>query len=383
MKRIHWATLTLGWALSLGCSQEPSEPKSDAESEATAAAMVESEREAHEQAAEAEAARQTAADRAEVRKKAKGIFGTLPKVAENPDNPVTDEKVTLGKTLFFDARMSKNHDISCNSCHGLATWGVDNEPTSPGHKGQRGDRNSPSVYNAALQIAQFWDGRAADVEEQAKGPVLNPVEMAMPSGDYVLEVLGSIPGYAPLFAAAFPDEENPITYDNVGNAIGAFERTLMTPARFDAFLADDDEALTDAELAGLDTFINTGCVTCHNGADVGGGMFQKLGLVEPYETEDTGRFKVTGKETDRYVFKVPSLRNVEKTGPYFHDGSITDLNEAIRLMAKHQLGVELDEARILSIRAFLGSLTADLEAEVASAPELPESGPDTPAPDPS
>jgi cytochrome c peroxidase len=236
------------------------------------------------------------------------------------------------------------------------------------------------VYNAALHIAQFWDGRAADVEEQAKGPVLNPVEMAMPSPADVVVVLKSIPGYAPLFAAAFPGEPDPITFDNMALAIAAFERRLMTPGPFDKFLEGDDAALTPAQRAGLQTFIATGCITCHNGATVGGRMFQKLGLVEPYPTQDVGREKVTGNEADRFVFKVASLRNVAKTGPWFMDGSITDLNQAIRLMARHQLGKQLTDPDVASIRAFLESLTGTPDASYIAKPELPPSGPSTPAP---
>jgi len=380
MKRSLTATLTLVWVVSLGCGQhEPAaRPEIDAETEAAAEALA-----AIEAAADAEVDRQAAADRAEIREKAIGIFQSLPDVAASETNPVTPEKITLGKALYFDSRLSKNHDVSCNSCHGLTTYGVDNEPTSPGHKGQRGDRNSPTVYNAAFHVAQFWDGRADDVEAQAKGPVLNPIEMAMPSEAATVAVLESIPGYAPLFAAAFPDEKKPITYDNMARAIGAFERTLVTPSRFDAFLEGADDALSDEEIVGLDSFINTGCSSCHMGPTIGGGMYQKLGTMLPYETEDPGRFNVTQNEIDRGVFKVPSLRNIEKTGPWFHDGSITDLDEAIRLMAKHQLGRQLSNAEVASIRTFLATLTAELDAEVMAVPTLPESGPDTPAPDPS
>jgi cytochrome c peroxidase len=176
-------------------------------------------------------------DREAVQTRAQAVFAPLPDEVANPENPVTDAKVVLGRTLYFDPRLSKNHDISCNSCHPLGRFGADGESTSPGHRGQRGGRNSPTVYNAAVHLAQFWDGRAADVEAQAKGPILNPIEMAMPSEAAVLDVLDSIPGYAPLFAAAFPDTAEPITYDNLARAIGAFERRLLTPTRFDAFLS--------------------------------------------------------------------------------------------------------------------------------------------------
>jgi cytochrome c peroxidase len=320
--------------------------------------------------------------RTAARERAALIFGTLPDEVPNPDNPFSEAKIALGRMLYFDTRLSKNHDISCNSCHDLTRFGVDGEPTSPGHRGQRGDRNSPTVYNAALHIAQFWDGRAADVEEQAKGPVLNPVEMAMASEDATVAVLRSIPGYDPLFRAAFPDAEDPISYDNMARAIGAFERRLMTPSPFDAFLEAQDEALTDQEVAGLTLFMDVGCIACHNGPAFGGRAYQKLGGVSPYPTEDPGRFNVTGNESDRGVFKVPSLRNVAETGPYFHDGSVGRVEQAIRLMAKHQLGRTLSREELAALEAFLASLTGSVDTEYIAVPELPASGPETPAPDP-
>jgi cytochrome c peroxidase len=311
------------------------------------------------------------------------IFGPLPSEAANPENPVTDDRVDLGRKLYFDPRLSKNHDISCNSCHQLDRFGVDGEPTSPGHRGQRGGRNSPTVLNAAVHVAQFWDGRSPDVEDQAQGPVLNPIEMALPDAAAVDRVLRSIPGYRPLFVAAFPDEKEPVSFVNAATAIAAFERRLMTPGRLEAFMAGDAAALTPIEQRGLDTFIKTGCITCHIGPAVGGSLYQKLGLQKPYETKDAGRYDVTKLESDRQVFKVPSLRNIAETGPYFHDGSVTSLDEAIRLMGWHQLGVELDAATRADIAAFLGALTAAPDPEFTARPELPASGPDTPAPDPS
>jgi cytochrome c peroxidase len=322
-------------------------------------------------------------DRAALRSRARGVFGKLPAEASNPANPVTDAKVALGRTLYYDARLSKNQDIACNSCHLLGSFGVDGQPNSPGHRGQRGDRNSPTVYNAALHVAQFWDGRAADVEEQAKGPVLNPIEMAMPSEAAVVAVLESIPGYAPLFQAAFPEDAQPITYDNMARAIGAFERRLMTPSAFDAFLAGNDAALTDSQVAGAQAFMDTGCISCHMGPAVGGSLYRKLGLVKPYPTEDPGREKVTGDPADLHVFKVPGLRNVAHTGPWLHDGSITSLDRVISIMAEHQLGRSLGADEVSEIRAFLESLTGTLETALIEPPELPPSGPDTPAPDPS
>ena len=287
------------------------------------------------------------------------VFKPLPQVADSAENPVTPPKVALGRRLYSDTRLSLDNDLSCNSCHNLNNFGVDNEPTSPGHKGQRGDRNSPSSFNAALHIAQFWDGRAATVEAQALGPILNPKEMAMPSEAEVIKRLQADPATVSEFKAAFPGQADPVTYANVGNAIGAFERTLMTPSRFDRFLSGDQEALTDAEKKGGKLFVETGCVACHNGVGVGGMMYNKLGLVKPYPTKDMGRFNLTKQETDKLVFKVPSLRNVDKTGPYFHDGSIKTLPEAVSTMAEYQLGKQLTPDQVNEIVAFLKTLTAE------------------------
>jgi cytochrome c peroxidase len=314
---------------------------------------------------------------------ASNIFGTLPRSVPNPDNPSSDAKIDLGRMLYYDTRLSKNHDIACNSCHQLDRFGVDGEATSPGHRGQRGDRNSPTVYNAALHVAQFWDGRAPDVEAQAKGPVLNPIEMASASEESVVAMLLTIPGYGPAFAAAFPDDAEPVSYENMARAIGAFERQLTTPGRFDRFLSGEADALSAAEREGLETFITSGCMSCHMGPAVGGTLYRKLGFVFPYETEDVGRESLTGEAGDKHVFKVPSLRNIAETGPYFHDGSIESLPEAVRIMGYHQLGLELDDAQIASIVTFLGSLTGEVDEAYIARPELPESGPNTPAPDPS
>jgi len=322
-------------------------------------------------------------DSASLRESARTVFDALPAEAVNPANPSSPAKIELGRILYYDPRFSKNQEISCNTCHLLDRFGVDGLPTSKGHRDERGKRNAPSVYNAALHIAQFWDGRAADVEAQAKGPVLNPIEMAMPSEAAVLGVIRSIPGYAPLFAAAFPQESEPLTYDNMAKAIGAFERKLMTPGPFDAFLRGDDAALSAAQRAGLEQFMSSGCIICHQGPAVGGAMYQKLGLIKPYPTDDPGREAVTGNAADRQVFKVPSLRNVAHTGPYFHDGSIAQLDDAIRIMGEHQLGVALSAAQIASIRTFLEALTGRVDETFVARPALPPSGPTTPRPDPS
>jgi cytochrome c peroxidase len=309
------------------------------------------------------------------------LYKVLPAQFENKDNEITEAKITLGRMLYFENRLSLGQDVSCNSCHDLAKYGVDNEPTSPGHKKQRGGRNSPTVYNAAGHVAQFWDGRAKDVEEQAKGPILNPVEMAMPDAAAVLQVLKSIPGYAPLFKAAFPKDADPITYDNVGKAIGAFERRLTTPSRWDRFLAGDQAALTDQEKQGFAKFAKLGCPTCHTGTNVGGSLFQKLGLVNAWpDQSDLGRFGVTKNDSDKMYFRVPSLRNVAKTGPYFHKGQLPDLETVVRKMAWHQLGQELKDEEVANILAFLGALTGELPLEYITKPELPPSGPNTPKP---
>lgn len=313
--------------------------------------------------------------------KAKVLFKPLPKQFEWKENPITPEKVELGRALYFEKRMSKGQDISCNSCHMLDKYGVDNEPTSPGHKKQRGERNSPSVYNAGAHFVQFWDGRAMSLEDQAKGPVLNMVEMAMPDAAGVEKVIKSIPGYEPLFKKAFPNDAAPINYDNMARAIGAFERTLVTPSPFDAYLNGKDDALNAEQKKGLETFMNAGCTACHMGQGIGGSMFQKLGLVKPVPgLKDVGRSKVSKSEADKFFFKVPSLRNVEKTGPYFHDGSQKTLESAIQFMGEYQLGKNLTPAEVASIATFLKSLTGELPKSALVVPKVLPAGKDTPKP---
>lgn len=326
---------------------------------------------------------------AALRARAQSIFGKLPTVMASPQHKLSSEKIELGHMLYFDTRLSRGQELSCASCHDLDGYGIDTRPDaiekgrSFGHRKQFGDRNSPTTYNAALHVAQFWDGRAADVEEQAKGPILNPVEMTMADEGSVVGVLQSIPGYEPLFKAAFSDAAQPLTFDNMAQAIGAYERTLVTPGRFDKFLDNDDTALGPEELTGLATFMDTGCSACHQGPAVGGGMFQKLGLIKPYPTQDLGRAAVTKDPADRGVFKVPSLRNVAKTAPYLHDGSVKTLRSAVSIMAEHQTAAgTLSEAKLEQILSFLASLTGDLPTASIGKPVMPPNGPRTVGGDP-
>jgi len=308
------------------------------------------------------------------------IFKPLPEAAPNPDNPATQAKIELGKELYLDTRLSKDETISCNSCHSLATFGVDNLPFSPGNTGELGDRNAPTVLNAALHVAQFWDGRAEDVEEQAGMPILSPVEMGIPSEEFLVDRLAAIPGYQEAFAEAFPENETPLSYTNISRALAAFERTLLTPSRFDHYLRGDREALSDDEKEGLRIFRKIGCTACHNGMTAGGHSFRKFGLNEPYwehtlsPQQDEGRFEVTGAEADRYVFKVASLRNVEMTFPYFHDGSVAELEDAVRIMAALQIGADLSDNQAAHLAAFLRALTGELPAEAETTTEEAPAG---------
>jgi cytochrome c peroxidase len=293
----------------------------------------------------------------ELRAAAKEAIGVLPEKMPGAEKD-TPELIKLGEKLFFEKRLSQNNSMSCNTCHRVdeGLGGVDNEPTSPGAFGKRGGRNSPTVLNAGFQAMQFWDGRAEDLAAQAKGPILNPIEMAMASDKDVLERLKNFAEYKPMFEKAFTEGDDRITYDNVAKAIAAFERTLITRDRFDEFQNGYD-TLNAQELRGLDLFLNTGCTTCHNGPVLGGNAFHKVGLVNKYETSDLGRYDVTKEESDKYMFKVPMLRNIELTYPYFHDGKQKTLEDAVKSMAWLQLGQELTDAQVADITAFLKTLT--------------------------
>jgi cytochrome c peroxidase len=319
-------------------------------------------------------------------KQAQGLFKPIPKSAPSlPDNASTPAKVALGKMLYFEPRLSESHAISCNSCHMIGMGGVDLQETSLGHRWQHGGRNAPTVYNAVLDVAQFWDGRAKDLEQQAGGPLVNPVEMGT-TETHVVEQLKGIPGYADAFAGAFPGASAAISLDNVRKAIAVFEATLITPnAPFDRYLTGNDKALDATQKEGLTLFISKGCAACHNGVNIGGGMYAPFGVVERPGADilppgDKGRFAVTKTVSDQYVFRVPSLRNITLTAPYFHTGKVWDLKQAIAIMGSSQLGATLTDEEVGKIGAFLGTLTAD--QPVVTLPALPPSVATTPRPKP-
>lgn len=323
----------------------------------------------------------SAPGKVQVNAEALQMFAPLPQVMTSPDNPVTDAKVTLGRILYYDPRLSANQKISCNTCHPLDAYGAQSTSVSTGFKNQQGKRNAPTVYNAAGHFVQFWDGRAPTVEEQAKGPITNPIEMAMPSNAAAVQVIKSMPEYVALFQTAFPKDNDPVTYENMALAIGVFERGLVTPSKWDAFIQGNESALSDAQKAGFNTFAATGCQWCHAGAYVGGATYQKLGVVKPWPNQqDQGVYQLTKDDVDKMVFKVPSLRNIKKTGPYFHDGSVATLDEAIRNMAIHQRGVGLTKAQVKSIEAWMDSLSGQIPMDYIKRPELPKSTGQTPLP---
>jgi cytochrome c peroxidase len=317
---------------------------------------------------------------AELLQLARTWYKPLPAVALPAANTAKAAEVKLGKMLFHDPRLSRSGVISCNTCHNIANYGVDGLPTSLGHGFVAGPRNSPTVFNAALHTRQFWDGRAKDVEEQALGPILNPKEMAMPASNAVIERIASIPEYVALFKKAYPGSKEPVSYTNVGRSVGAFERLLLTPSRFDKFLAGNPSALTAREKRGLKRFLDIGCAGCHAGPAMGGMVFQKFELPRKEGEGDLGRYELTKDPNDKYVFKAYSLRNIARTYPYFHDGSVWDLGEAVRLMAKIQHKRELTPAETGDIVAFLGSLTGEIPRHALELPVLPASRPNTPRP---
>ncbi|HLR45686.1 MAG TPA: cytochrome-c peroxidase [Deinococcales bacterium] len=317
---------------------------------------------------------------------ARSLFEPIPQ--EAPDlagNEYSDAKELLGRSLFFDPRLSSSWFISCNSCHNVGTAGVDLQPRSIGHAWQRGGRNSPTVLNAVFNIAQFWDGRAEDLAAQAMGPIQDALEMNN-TPERVISTLASMPGYVDMFADAFPEEEDPVTFENIALAIEVFESTLITPdSPFDQYLEGDTDALTAEEKEGLNLFVRRGCAACHQGINVGGQGYFPFGVVEQPDAEvlphgDVGRFGVTDVESDRYSFKSPTLRNIALTPPYFHSGVVWDLEEAVRIMGSAQLGTELTENEVQSITLFLHTLTG--EQPLVTIPEMPAVTPATPRPEP-
>ena len=317
-----------------------------------------------------------AEDDVDLPKRAQRLFQPLPKDMATPEFPITRERVDLGRLLFFDPRMTVDGNMSCASCHQPALYGTDALPMSIGVKQRRAPRNAPTILNSALNVIH-WRGDRENVEDQVMKALISPVTSGQPDEKTVVDRLDHIPGYLPLFKAAFAGDANPMTYQNIAKAIGAFERTLVTPSPFDAYLNGKSDALSTTAQAGLKQFINTGCVKCHDGVGVGGSMYQKFGIAEHYWVAtartniDRGRFDVTKDPDDLYVFRVPSLRNVAMTAPYFHDGSVATLPEAVKVMARVQLGLTLSNADTRDIVAFLESLTGDLPANFATVPTLP------------
>jgi cytochrome c peroxidase len=317
-------------------------------------------------------------------KTARTLFQPVPDsapVLEN--NPANPSRVELGKMLFFDPRLSVSHLISCNTCHNVGLGGVDLQETSVGHGWQKGPRNAPTVLNSVFNIAQFWDGRARDLAEQAKGPVQASVEMSN-SPRQVVATLKSMPEYVALFEKAFSGKKDPVTFDNMAKAIEVFEATLITPnAPFDRFLKGDEQSLSAAEKEGLQLFMNKGCASCHNGVNIGGTSYFPFGVREAPAAEvrppgDVGRFQVTNTAADRYVFKSPSLRNIALTPPYFHSGKVWELTDAVTIMGTAQLGIALSPVEAEKITSFLRTLTGDQPQVVH--PVLPPNSRTTPRP---
>jgi cytochrome c peroxidase len=310
-------------------------------------------------------------------KQAKQIFSPLPQAMLSEKNPITPEKVKLGKILFYETRISVDGTVSCARCHPISLYAADGLKKSIGNNCKVNPRNAPTVLNAAGQVSAHWIGNRTDVEDQARQSVTGPPSFGMPSNEAVEKKLKEIKGYMELFKKAFPAEADTITVDNLAKAVGSFERTLVTPSRFDSFLKGEIAALNGPEKRGLKTYMETGCIMCHSGPYAGGQAYQKSGIFEPYwkytksEPIDDGRFVVTKNEADKYVFKVPIHRNVAKTAPYFHDGSVGKLEDAVWIMGKIQLGKDLNQSQVGEIATFLKSLTGGIPEDVLKVPILP------------
>ncbi len=315
--------------------------------------------------------------------RARQLFKPLPADAATPERPLTPERVALGQALFFETRVSIDGAVSCAKCHQPTLYGTDALAQSIGNHDKVVPRNAPTVFNTALQFAQHYGGNRRDVEEQAVKALVSPLAYGNPDYAAAEARLRAIPGYRPMFEKAFPGEAEPVNVENWGKAIGAYERVLLTPAPFDRYLGGETAALNTQAKRGLDKFIAFGCVGCHNGVTVGGQMYQKFGVTQDYWTltgsqeialfkgRDKGRFQDTKSDADAYIFKVQQLRNVAVTPPYFHDGSVADLRDAVRIMAKLQLGRDLSADDVGDIIAFLQSLTGEVPAQFANVPVLP------------
>lgn len=299
------------------------------------------------------------------------------------DNPITPAKVALGKALYFDPRLSSTNKVSCSSCHDPRGAGTDSGSVSVGINGLKGGRRAPSVWNAAYHSVQFWDGRAPTLEEQAKGPMINPIEMGMKNHDEVVKKIAAIPGYAPLFEKAFGDQ-GPITIDRVAKAIATYERTLVThDSPYDLYVKGNKSAMSPAAVRGMKLTQSIGCVACHGGPNfsgptlpVGQGFFMKFPTIPGTDydkkyhfSKDLGRYEVTHNESDKNFWRVPSWRNVAIRAPYFHNGAVKTLDEAVRVMAKTQLNRDLTDQEAGDLVEFLKSLTGKRADE--KAPELP------------
>lgn len=326
---------------------------------------------------------------------AQAVFKALPsKVPVPKDNPMTPAKIELGKMLFFDPRLSMDGTISCNSCHNVMFHGGDGRPVGVGVHGQRGGRGSPTVWNSAFQTVQFWDGRAATLEDQAKGPLVNSVEMGMTSHEFVIERLQKIPGYIEYFKKAFPKDKNPVNIDNMAKAIATYERTLITPnAPFDKYMKGNKKALNAQQLRGMKLVDEIGCTSCHTGENFAGDQKMGEGNYQPFPqipgskydkmydlTSDLGRFEVTKNPEDKNMWRVPTWRNVAVTAPYFHNGKVKTLDEAVRVMAKTQLGMDLNDSQVTDIVSFLNSLTGEFPKQTM--PMLPNTANMTVTPEP-
>jgi cytochrome c peroxidase len=318
-----------------------------------------------------------AADDAGLLKQAQQVFQSLPKNITHPGPGAMKEQTALGRLLFFDPRITVDGNVSCATCHQPALYGTDGLSTSIGVKHRPHPRNAPTVLNSGVNAIVHWRGDRESLEDQVIKAMGSPITNGQPDPGAVLDRLKGIPDYAPLFKAAFPGDAAPLNAANIANAISTYERTLLTPAPFDAYLAGDVDALSPSARIGLETFLRFGCSACHNGIGIGGAMYQKFGMVEDYwaatgsQAIDKGRADVTNDPADLYVFRVPSLRNIAMTAPYFHDGSVATLAEAVRVMARVQLGLKPSEDEINEIVSFLQSLTGELPPQFATVPVLP------------